>query len=67
MNSVTPAISAARSGESVCVEAGDYYEDIDFGGKNITVQGEGSDLTTISGTGTGAIALKCFASACWAT
>lgn len=49
---ISRAITAARTGESVCVATGDYYEDIDFGGKSITVQGEGSTLTTIYGTGT---------------
>lgn len=54
-STISAAISAARAGESVCVAAGNYYEDIDFGGRNITVEGDGSASTYIIGTGAGSV------------
>lgn len=54
-STISAAILAARTDESVCVAAGDYYEDIDFGGRNITVEGDGSASTYIIGTGTGSV------------
>jgi hypothetical protein len=44
-----------RAYECVVAMGGTYYEDIDFGGKNLSVIGaEGPDVTVIDGTGAGA-------------
>ncbi|MBM4367439.1 MAG: hypothetical protein FJ102_14600 [Deltaproteobacteria bacterium] len=53
--SIQDAIDASADGETVCVASGDYYETIDFNGRDITVQGEGSTSTTIDGSGTGPV------------
>ncbi len=53
--SIQDAIDASTDGETVCVDGGYYYETIDFNGRDITVQGEGSTSTVIDGSGTGPV------------
>ena len=48
-SSIQEAIDAACDGDVVNVAAGTYVENIDFDGKDITVQGAGADYTTIDG------------------
>ncbi|MSQ03494.1 MAG: hypothetical protein EXR71_16655, partial [Myxococcales bacterium] len=51
---IQSAINASSSGQHVCVAAGEYNEDVDFGSRSITVEGmDGSDSTVIAGTGRG--------------
>ncbi|HXC53644.1 MAG TPA: right-handed parallel beta-helix repeat-containing protein [Candidatus Limnocylindrales bacterium] len=51
---IQAAIDAAPDGAVISVAAGTWFEDIDFAGKDIVVQGEGSD-SVIHGTGTGPV------------
>ena len=46
---IQDAIDAACDGDTVEVAGGTYVENIDFSGKDITVQGAGADYTTIDG------------------
>jgi len=55
-DSIQDAIDDSASGDHVCVAAGTYYEDIDFGGKSLSVEGvDGSGSTFIQGTGNGSV------------
>ena len=48
---VQDGILAAAEGDVVCVAAGTYLENIDFGGRNVTVLGvEGAELTILDGS-----------------
>ncbi|MDP2308968.1 MAG: MopE-related protein [Pseudomonadota bacterium] len=48
---ISAAISASVSGDSICVAPGSYSGPIDFAGKNITIQGSGNDQTFIDVNG----------------
>lgn len=52
--SIQDAIDAALPGDRIEVQPGTYVEDIDFGGKAVTVVGTGPD-TVLHGTGTAAV------------
>ncbi len=53
---IQAGIDGATDGETVCVEAGTYTEQIDLAGKAITLMGTGgSGVTTIDGGGTGPV------------
>jgi len=53
---IQAAIEVAAGGDTVVVAPGTYVEDIDFLGKDISVEGvEGARATTIEGTGTGPV------------
>jgi len=53
---IQSAIDAARSGDHVLVEPGTYLENLDFLGKSIRVRSaSGADVTTIDGSGGGAV------------
>jgi hypothetical protein len=48
---VQSAIDAAMDGDTVCVAAGTYVENLDFGGRNLTVLGvDGADATVLDGS-----------------
>jgi len=50
---INAAIGASTHGDSIIVRPGIYFENIDFGGKNVTVQSlHGHHCTTIDGTQT---------------
>lgn len=50
--SIQPAISAATGGETICVYAGTYTENLDLEGKAVRVVGvDGPGLTTVDGGG----------------
>ena len=50
--SIQDAIDAASSGDTICVEAGTYYENIDFDGKAVSVIGAaGAHRTILDGDG----------------
>lgn len=54
VSTIQDAIDLATTGETVCVEAGDYHEDLVFQGEDITVQGvDGAENTHIYGVATG--------------
>ena len=54
--SIQSAVLAASAGERVCVAGGTYYEDVDFSGHSVILEGEdGSGSTTIKGTATGSV------------
>ena len=48
---IQDAIDASSDGDVVLVLPGLYNELVNFSGKEITVSGSGSDVTTIDGTG----------------
>lgn len=50
-SSISEAISAASDGDTIEVPAGTWYDCIDFGGKSLTIQGDGSGTTTLDGAG----------------
>ncbi len=52
--SIQAAIEGAAPGDRIDVAAGTYAEDIDFGGKAVSVVGSGPD-TVLHGTGTGSV------------
>ncbi len=53
---IQSGIDASADGDTVCVEAGRYDEDIDLGGHAITLMGtDGSSATTIDGGGAGTV------------
>lgn len=52
--SIQTAIDGAGPGDVIDVQPGTYVEDIDFGGKAVTVVGSGPD-TILEGTGTGPV------------
>jgi hypothetical protein len=52
------AIDASQHGDVIIVRAGTYFENIDFTGKNITVESEsGPDSTVIDGNQSGAVVM----------
>jgi Putative metal-binding motif/Right handed beta helix region len=54
--SVQGGISAAVTGDTVCVAAGTWYESLDFGGAAITLVGAGgADATIVSGNSSDAV------------
>ncbi|MFT7618785.1 MAG: hypothetical protein ACI97A_002432 [Planctomycetota bacterium] len=53
---IQAAIGASVDGDTVSISPGTYYENIDFLGKAITVEGAwGANLTTIDGSGAGSV------------
>lgn len=47
---ITEAINACGTGDSILVQPGTYYENIHFGGKGISIQStDGAEMTVISG------------------
>ncbi len=52
--SVQAAIDAATPGDRIEVQPGTYVENIDFGGKDVSVVGSGPD-TVLQGTGVGSV------------
>jgi hypothetical protein len=53
---IATAIEAAADGDVICVEAGEYLERIEFGGKAIRLVGvAGPDVTIIDGQDTGTV------------
>ena len=56
--SIQAAINAASNGNTVSVEPGTYYENINFNGKNITVSGADSSNTIIDGGQNGSAVIQ---------
>jgi len=53
---IQDAIDAASSGDTVCVEAGTWYETIDFAGKDLRLIGAyGAEATVIDADGSGTV------------
>ena len=53
---IQDAIDAAADGDTICVAAGTYAENIDFSGKDVVVEGyDGAASTTIDGAGSGPV------------
>ncbi|MES2639047.1 MAG: MopE-related protein [Myxococcota bacterium] len=50
-STISAAITASVNGDSICVAPGTYYGPVNFGGKNITLQGSGTDQTYIDVNG----------------
>ena len=54
--SIQDAIDASSDGDTICVEAGTYYENIDFDGKAVSVIGAaGAHRTILDGGGSGTV------------
>ncbi len=54
--SIQDAIDAASSGDTICVEAGTWYETLDFSGKDLLLIGAyGAAVTTIDADGPGPV------------
>ncbi len=55
-DSIQDAIDGHLDGSTICVEAGTYYENIDFGGRALTVLGlDGAEATIIDGGGVSSV------------
>jgi hypothetical protein len=54
-STIAAAISAASAGDTICVEAGTYREDVDFGGVDLRLLGAGAGTTTLDGSGSGPV------------
>jgi len=52
-SAIQNAIDSASDGDTILVETGTYYENINFHGKNIVVQGENRETTIIDGQNNG--------------
>ncbi|MFH1468276.1 MAG: MopE-related protein [Pseudomonadota bacterium] len=50
-STITAAIAAAVDGDTICLGEGDYTGPVDFDGKDIIIEGAGSDLTNIDVNG----------------
>jgi pectin methylesterase-like acyl-CoA thioesterase len=56
-STIQSAINAASNGETIIVSAGTYYENINFNGKNIVVQGVDKTTTIIDGGQNGSVVM----------
>ena len=54
-STVQSGINASSNGDTVLVQSGLYYENIDFGGKDILLRGFGSQTTIIDGRDLGSV------------
>ncbi len=45
---IQAAVDAASSGETICVGAGSYTENVDIATAHLTLQGEGADVVTVT-------------------
>jgi len=44
---IQAAVNAATAGETICVKAGSYTENVDIATSHLTLQGEGADVVTV--------------------
>jgi thiol-disulfide isomerase/thioredoxin len=55
-STISDAIAASGTGDTVRVMSGTYFENIDFGGRGITIESiSGADVTTIDGGGNASV------------
>ena len=54
-STIQSAIDASSGGDTILVSAGTYYDNINFNGKNIMVQGEDRETTIIDGNQNGTV------------
>jgi len=52
LDTIQEGVNAATAGQTVCVKAGTYTEDVNVN-KSITLAGDGASLVTLTGVGTG--------------
>ena len=54
-NRIQKAVNAARSGDTIEIGHGTYFENVTISGKNLTVAGASAELTTIDGRSLGPV------------
>ncbi len=54
---VSAAMAAATSGDTICIAAGTFEDNLDLGGKDLTLQGAASSSTFLDGGGAGSVVI----------